>query len=1017
MIANPLLDNTFLKALYQQHNKEVYAKIIALTKDEDPVEEIQGRISSGGSINIDGTSTMRRSCSLTMIANEMDTNNYYWGLNTKFQLEIGLSNTVVGYQGFDANLTYFTKVQDTYTFIELTPSTYLPNTYYFYNGEQYVLSRQYPDIIWFKEGRYVITSFSSSQSANAYTISLQGKDKMCLLNGEVSGSIYASVDFGKEEYEKKTYTKVELTDSKNYIDKYYYTTKGEYAVANIDYIMYEPNLYYILEGTEYKLCADKDFSSKKTYYYQVYNLATGEYDPKETYYKLNSVINIKSIPIKNIIKEAVHEYAQEPFGNIIINDLDDYGLELLEYRGDLDTPLYMIISENEDDDVHEVIQITLNGKTVCYLYDESTSQYIQTTLEDIPKFNPRITLDFSKAPVVEYSKIKLDLNQDTIYSVAKITYGETCGYRLTDITYAGDLISSVGETVTSILDKIVTMLGNFEYFYDTNGRFIFRKKQTYLDKSWNNIVDNDGDIYAESAMYTSADVWSFKDGLLISSFANNPSLNNVKNDYALWGTRTSVTGKELPVHLRYAIDKKPTYYKAYNGETYTTDISETMKRRVYKEYYDVAYADAKKDFLGFTRKENPIVEGKKQLSSDWWYMSDWYNYYKKLTNGTPPNDYVRLYATNRTGDPMMEKGYVENFCPGDYFPVEGGPETRVRSRLWLFHLIDGVYKFDASDVHGSGDSGIKEETDGTITVAPFSSCTAHHYNNFVDLVNGVAVDKENATGFFYKPNFPEVTLEAIEENATQYAKEHVEEFIAEHVHVCDWREIIYQMALDYRQHNHDDDFLIRIRENNSMDDEGEWYYPTGYTGYEQYYVDIEGFWRQLYDGTNWVPSVASSPESINFWFDFLDTDGDINKFSVKTVGDRSKSVNDNTIKAIYFREVPTTILCDNIATTERKSGYTYMQYIQGMEGLFNISSQGKSAKDVLDDYLYKYAYCIESVSINAIPLYHLEPNTRIFIEDKNSGINGEYLINKITIPLSYNGTMSISATKAIDRIY
>ena len=498
--------------------------------------------------------------------------------------------------------------------------------------------------------------------------------------------------------------------------------------------------------------------------------------------------------------------------------MDDYGLELLEYRGDTDTPLYMIISENEDDDVHEVIQMTLNGKTVCYVYNEDAKEYTQTALEDIPKFNPRITLDFSKAPEVEYSKIKLSLDQDTIYSVAKITYGETCGYRLTDITYAGDLISSVGETITSVLDKIVTMLGNFEYFYDTNGRFIFRKKQTYLDKSWNNIVDNDGDIYAESAMYTSADVWSFKDGLLISSFANNPSLNNVKNDYALWGTRTSATGKELPVHLRYAIDKKPTYYKAYNGETYTT---------------------------------------------------------------------------------------IED----------------------------------------------------------------------------------------------------------------IQEKINEHIHICDWREIIYQMALDYRQHNHDDDFLLKIRENNGLNDEEEWYYPTGYTGYEQYYVDMEGFWRQLYDGTNWVASVTSAPETINFWFDFLDTDGDINKFSVKTIGDRSKSVNDNTIKAIYFREVPTTILCDNIATTERKSGYTYMQYIQGMDGLFNISSQGKSAKDVLDDYLYKYAYCTESISINAIPLYHLEPNTRIFIEDKNSGINGEYLINKITIPLSYNGTMSISATKAIDRIY
>jgi len=43
------------------------------------------------------------------------------------------------------------------------------------------------------------------------------------------------------------------------------------------------------------------------------------------------------------------------------------------------------------------------------------------------------------------------------------------GYRLTDLTYAGDLIAAPGDTVTSILDKIVKMLGSFEYFYNLDG--------------------------------------------------------------------------------------------------------------------------------------------------------------------------------------------------------------------------------------------------------------------------------------------------------------------------------------------------------------------------------------------------------------------------------------------------------------------------------------------------------------------------------------------------------------------
>jgi hypothetical protein len=39
------------------------------------------------------------------------------------------------------------------------------------------------------------------------------------------------------------------------------------------------------------------------------------------------------------------------------------------------------------------------------------------------------------------------------------------------------------------------------------------------------------------------------------------------------------------------------------------------------------------------------------------------------------------------------------------------------------------------------------------------------------------------------------------------------------------------------------------------------------------------------------------------------------------------------------------------------------------------------------------------------------------VENKDTLVKNEYIVDKITIPLAYNGTMSISATKAIDRLY
>ena len=90
---NPLLDIEFLKELYKNHEKEIYAKIVALNTYEEPIEEIQGKVTDG-SINVDGNSAVRRTCSLSMVAYDIKLTDYYWGVKTKFNLSIGLKNTI-----------------------------------------------------------------------------------------------------------------------------------------------------------------------------------------------------------------------------------------------------------------------------------------------------------------------------------------------------------------------------------------------------------------------------------------------------------------------------------------------------------------------------------------------------------------------------------------------------------------------------------------------------------------------------------------------------------------------------------------------------------------------------------------------------------------------------------------------------------------------------------------------------------------------------------------------------------
>ena len=72
-----LYDAEFLKKLDEQHEHTTYVRIQALTFDEQPLDKLEGRVTSG-SINLDGKSAIRRSCSLSFIATNEQVNDYYW---------------------------------------------------------------------------------------------------------------------------------------------------------------------------------------------------------------------------------------------------------------------------------------------------------------------------------------------------------------------------------------------------------------------------------------------------------------------------------------------------------------------------------------------------------------------------------------------------------------------------------------------------------------------------------------------------------------------------------------------------------------------------------------------------------------------------------------------------------------------------------------------------------------------------------------------------------------------------
>ena len=99
-----LRDKNFLKTIDRISLKEEFAKITILNWQERPIEDIQGKVSSG-TLNINGNSSLRRTCNLTILIDENNSNitsvKNSLSINKKIKLDIGIKNNTSQYSEYD----------------------------------------------------------------------------------------------------------------------------------------------------------------------------------------------------------------------------------------------------------------------------------------------------------------------------------------------------------------------------------------------------------------------------------------------------------------------------------------------------------------------------------------------------------------------------------------------------------------------------------------------------------------------------------------------------------------------------------------------------------------------------------------------------------------------------------------------------------------------------------------------------------------------------------------------------
>lgn len=865
---NPLLDREFLKKLDQEKDKQIFARLIALTADEYPIEQIEGRVTQG-SINIDGASAVRRTCSLTLVGHDMKITDMNWAIRNKFKVEVGVQNLI------DPN---------------------------------------YPDIIWFKQGVYAITSFSFSESTTGHTVQISGKDKMVYLNGEFGGKLTSSVRFDVEDQE------------------------------------------YV-----------------------------------------NGVVQSVKLPIYNIIKSALVQYAKEPIENIIINDLDEKGYELWDNKAYQETvngqkqgafPLYYF---HDAENLEKIEDISLYPSQVVYNTEiNNNEEDPKSELQNINFDKLYLRNELFEINATLGNKFKLYETGTKSFKISKVEYGEVAGYHQSDLIYPSELVLNTGESITALLDKLKSVLGEYEYFYNLDGKFVFQKKKTYVQGLFSPINGETIDPLYFNSKY----MYEFKESDLITTYSNAPNIADLKNDFAVWGSRESTSGQKIPIYVRYAIDHKPTEYH-------------------YLDHY-------KKIKLVYLRMEDVTPPYQGSMDKDKILASEAIAQWPENTilyKGEVPSSankivsYTPFYQSLKWSFVTLVLQHKKEQNLRYYYPIE--MDTTIEGSSFSRNGLPIIFEIKTNSL---GQDYYQEFTD-------FDKLYIHNNGEYIKL----SEDSELIKKHILSDEYWVETKRPIKEKSGDKVID---------TESYDWREIIYTMAEDYMQHNYSPSFRNMLKEKNPS-------YKDGKTGYEQYYTDILGFWRQVYnphptadeiekyrfmtedekDKVNLPQSlrhfsknVFETPNTLNFWLDFLDTYGDLEKYSVSQIGDRIMTLSDDTITTISNKVEPQVEFVVGDEKPIEVFNLSVIRIPENMKHIFNISSQGISAQERAEALLYQYAICAEALTLNTIPIYYLEPNNLIYVENKENNIQGEYIVSKITIPLTYNGTMSITASKVIKNL-
>ena len=603
--------------------------------------------------------------------------------------------------------------------------------------------------------------------------------------------------------------------------------------------------------------------------------------------------------INEIIPELVHHFGGEENNNIIVSDVPDKIKQVMKWCGS--RPLYIWESK-----ASFMSDEGLNRKQVYY-----------TTLNRNDFYTSELGTDaFFKRTIIN--------NYDA-------------GYIYTDFTYPTELGAGAGDTVCTVLDKIKNTLGNYEYFYDVFGHFIFQEVKNYINTSeyqsvyknmYKDIEGTDPALYLPYGYNARIDapLYEFDNKYLISC-NNSPQFNMIKNDFIVWGVRKSATGQQLPCRYHLAIDERPDVSEDYLVDAhicFDVDMNDKIKKC---HIVDIVRGEPGSPVIVTTLEKLKSIYPQGQVGK-------YYAVFDKLTEDKKidyDNPSIYTWVTDVQNYEAMLADYSEGRKDN---LVDNGKEADVSAQL---------------------------QADPGYVKLPYAT--------------------------YYRPD------------STDASKKFIIPAGGE------WRDRLYFQG------------LIQSRSGND----------TNY-----YFTELVNEWPKLYDVENhkYYEEVLDSPTTLDYWLDIIDNDATLNEFSVNNIGRRSYAKTESGCNCVFEPMIPEYILVDNsnlqdLVDSSDQELYQDVANEQGIpivyvdSSIYNSMLTGgtyNSCYENVRQLIQDYTDYNNSITITCLPIYHLEPNTRIYINDPDSGVHGEYLINTISYSLGNEGTMSISAKKINKKI-